>query len=373
MIRWICRSGSVLILVLLAGCAQFGTLTAQRPTPQHIAHLLAHQQYGQALAALQNIPAGTPDAATLRVMRLQAQAQAERYEQQQLEAAHREERAGNWRHAEKTLRDALGRYPGAPLRSALDTLHERRVRRIQEIDRDLLVAWGQWLNTALPAREELKRIAPFSLLDQLRIKQLEFERQNAAEGLTACGRDALRADHLSEASRCLTLAQQLQDTPAVRQALGQLAEKSADRARQEALEKQRSLEEALRRRQADLRNLVQDAIANGEWQQARVSLTKLMALDKGNQELARLKRALDEAVAVRIQQLLDQGNMLYREGKIQKAKDVWDAVLALDPEQQQARANVQRAQRVLNKLRELQEQSAKPAPPTPSSAPPPVH
>jgi tetratricopeptide (TPR) repeat protein len=173
----------------------------------------------------------------------------------------------------------------------------------------------------------------------------------------------MRIGELDDAQHCLALSQALHDTPPVRTALEQLARRRQEQQRLEELAKQRSREQDLRRRKARLHDQIQEAIAEGKWHKAQADLRRLMKLDPGNHGLTGLKKALDEAVAVRIRQLLDKGNALYRKGRIQEAKTAWEAVLALDPKQQQAQANVKRAERVLNKLRELKQQAPKTAPP----------
>ncbi len=369
------RSGTfapVLLALLLGACAQFAPWTSGRPTPAGIDRLVADNRYGDALATLRDIPADAPDAAALRAKRLQVRAQAARYAARRLAAAGREEQAGNWHHAEEILRDTLDHDPGAKgVQAMLRNLHARRVRRVQELERRILVARAEWLSRVVPARNELKRIASFGLLDRLRLAELDHERRKVAKELLAAGTGEMRIGELDDAQHCLTLSQALHDTPPVRTALEQLARRRQEQQRLEELAKQRSREQDLRRRKARLHDQIQEAIAEGKWHKAQTDLRRLMKLDPGNRELAGLKKALDEAVAVRIRQLLDKGNALYRKGLIREAKTAWEAVLALDPKQQQAQANVKRARRVLNKLRELKQQAPK-TPPVPTPAPTPT-
>ncbi|GBE10577.1 tetratricopeptide repeat protein [bacterium BMS3Bbin12] len=357
----------VLLALLLAACAQVAPWTSGRPAHEGIERLIADDRYGDALAALRNIPPDAPDAAELRAKRLQVRAQAARYAARRLAAAGKAEQAGNWHQAEKILRDTLDHDPGAKdVRTTLHNLHARRVHRVREIEHRMLIARGEWLSREIPARKELKRITSFGLLDRLRLAELDYERRKVAEKLLAAGTDAMRTGELDDARQCLTLSQTLNDAPPVRTALERLARLRQEQQRLEEVAQQRNREQDLRRRKARLHDQVQEAIADGEWRKAQASLRKLMKLDPDNRELTSLKKALDEAVAVRIRQLLDKGNALYRQGRIREAKTAWEAVLALDPEQQQAQANVKRARRVLNKLRELKRQAPK-TPPAPAS------
>ena len=360
-----------LLTLLLAACAQFAPWTSGQPSPKGIDRLVAGNHYGDALAALRDIPADAPDAAALRAKRLQVRAQAARYVARRLAAAGKAEQAGNWHHAEEILRDTLDHDPGAKeVQTTLRNLHARRVRRVQELERRMLVARGEWLSRVMPARKELKRITSFGLLDRLRLAELDYERRKVAGELLTAGTSAMHIGELDDAQHCLALSRTLNDTPPVRTALERLTRRRQEQQRLEELAQQRNREQDLRRRKARLHDRVQKAIADSEWRKAQASLQKLMKLDPDNRELTSLKKALDEAVAVRIQQLIDKGNALYRQGHIQEAKTAWEAVLALDPEQQQAQANVERARRVLHKLRELKQQAPK-TPPAPTSRPAP--
>ncbi|GEM_PF-4637309 len=360
-------AAAALLPLLLGACAQYLPWTTQ-PGPADIDRMVADDDYGEALAALQRIPADAPDAALLRAKRLQVRARAARYAAARLAAAGEQEQRGNWHRAEEILRDALKHDPGATdLKAMLRELQARRVRRERELERTMLIARGEWLSRVIPAREELRRIASFGLLDRLRLARLDWERRDVAKELLSAGSQALRDGQFEDARRCLTLSRKLEDTPPVQAALARLAARRDQELREEERARQRSREAELRRRETRLHDKVQEAIAEGDWHRAQVDLKRLMKLAPGNRELVTLKEALDEAVAARIRQLLDQGNGLYRRGHIRQAKDAWEAVLALDPNQPQAQANVKRAQRVLDKLRELKEQApAKPPVPKPA-------
>jgi len=81
----------------------------------------------------------------------------------------------------------------------------------------------------------------------------------------------------------------------------------------------------------------------------------LLAIDPDNADALALREAVDATLAARIEGLLRQGNQLYRSGNIEQAKRVWEEGLLIDPEHAQLRANVQRAESVLQNLEGLQQ------------------
>ncbi len=81
-------------------------------------------------------------------------------------------------------------------------------------------------------------------------------------------------------------------------------------------------------------------------------------MDPGNPEARRLHQQLNRTVSARVAPMLERSALLYREGKIEEAKKIWEEVLRLDPSHGQAQAGVERANRVLDNLRRLKERDA---------------
>ena len=59
-----------------------------------------------------------------------------------------------------------------------------------------------------------------------------------------------------------------------------------------------------------------------------------------------------------LENLLNAGDRLYREGEIEGAKATWRAALTPDPQDPRAREKIERAQRVLDNLENLRRSDA---------------
>ena len=129
---------------------------------------------------------------------------------------------------------------------------------------------------------------------------------------------------------------------------------------QQAVEAKTDSQDKSNRQQVDqLLMQANQALAREDLPGAQRALEALLAIDTDNADALALRDAVNSAVTVRSEELLRQGNQLYRSGNIEQAKSTWERGLLLDPENPQLLANIQRAERVLQNLQELQRKDLK--------------
>ena len=66
-----------------------------------------------------------------------------------------------------------------------------------------------------------------------------------------------------------------------------------------------------------------------------------------------MKSALQKVVDVKVSQLFEEGVSAYSRGHFERAARDWRTVLSLEPNHQQAKENLDRAEKVLEKLETL--------------------
>ncbi|MFQ5656600.1 MAG: hypothetical protein ACE5G5_03600 [Candidatus Methylomirabilales bacterium] len=347
----------LLVLANLVGCASM--FPRGQVTVQSVDELVAAEEYGIALEMLQEVPKTHPEYRALRNKIRQVQARAATYERTTLNRARRKMEEGDWSGALREVDNALDKFPSSvALKKGRKELLRKQAERIRALQTQMLIAEGKWLAEEGPLREELARVAPDDLGARWRLWSTRKEREKTARKLYELGKDAMSGGSIELAKECLALAERLDPPPAIKEEVVQLRWEIARREERARLEKQRARAEERRQEFKRLTRLAKQAMERGEFQTARGILSELIERDPGNAEVRELYEQLNKTVSAKVGPMLERGTILYREGKIEEAKKIWIAVLELDPSHVEAQARVERANRVLEKLRRLKEKEA---------------
>lgn len=342
--------------MLLAGCAQFA---GPRPVaPGQIDAWLAEQNYGSALAALANIPDAAAQRDLLLSRREQVLTQARDYEQAVLDVVRNKVKKQDFAAAFTELRIALANYPQSELlASEQQQLLPPQQLALREINDQLLITRVQYLFEALSLQGGLAQLDPD--FPMARLTELRAELDRSSGELLECGQHSMRDGKLARAELCLTLAKRIQDTQLTRMALTTLEQRQSQHKKAMRSRILRSQDKSKRQQVEQLLTRANETLARDDLPGARRTLDELLALDAANADALTLRDAVNSAVTARSEELLRQGNQLYRSGNIEQAKRTWEQGLQIDPENAQLLANVQRAERVLQNLQELQSKESK--------------
>lgn len=302
------------------------------------------------------------------------------YEDKALDAAVQRRDQGDLFQARQMLDIALEQMPDSQrLIEARQAIESRRTALLRINDCRLGAARARYL-TDKAALMQLR--TPLDMKDYLQDWQARREREELdqlAVQLRDCGTQALGDRHLDLAEDTLSAAARIHGGDFVADELQQLAQlKNPEPPGQEAVVRKapppkRPAEITPQQRIRQARIGLQSAMTRGDLRQAKTLLAELRRLEGESQQLVELDRSVSEAIAAYIADAHEQANVLYRDRQIVQARDLWQKILELDPEDTQARANLDRAERVLKKLEELQGITAEtpaPAEPTPAPAAP---
>jgi tetratricopeptide (TPR) repeat protein len=220
------------------------------------------------------------------------------------------------------------------------------------------------------------------------VERVQTELDNVTERLAIAGEQSLARGDLLSAEAFLTTARRIDPTPRIQSALDIIAARQdsiaqAEQARlsqiQRDEQRQRNQEAAARdRRQlADfnqrfltLINQIEEALDQQQLLEANRLIQRARTMKPDAEEIEPLDGQLAEKISRQVERYLADGNDFYRRGSFERAKQVWETALELDPENLTVRAQVDRVKRVLANIRELQgRQAGRPPPPPP---PPPV-
>ena len=274
--------------------------------------------------------------------------------------------------AERTLQGALDYLPGHDrLEQALaQTASQRRVQMQEARDR-ALVDEADYLLARQASLKEQARLQPTGYLDSWQRSRVQARLEKMAEPLRNCARRNLERDVLQLAQRCLALAERIRGRDFVQNTRQTLqarlappqpaqpapappAPRPAPPARNDNHKQQ----------EAGLRAELTRAMNAGDLSQARAITRQLIALKGETPQLRDLQRSLNTAIEVQIESLHKLASEHYRSQRYQEARAAWEEVLKLDPDDPQAQALIERAERVIQKLESLHQEDGNAAPGT---------
>ena len=119
---------------------------------------------------------------------------------------------------------------------------------------------------------------------------------------------------------------------------------------------ERKQERAERRRERQLKGLLQDAendMARGAYSEALVKLDEAQRRAPEHPQVKELLAKVQTTLSLQVTSLMELGDRLYREEQIGPAVAVWETALELDPNHQGISEKIDRARRVLEKLESI--------------------
>lgn len=354
----------MLLLALQTGCALLTTSYTENRT--QIDQWVSEKEYGRALKALSQIPPKDPHYLEAAEKRKQIEALAAAYEQEVRQENRKLLDEGKWAEAMDSYDEALRRLPeSVVLKDGLAKLHRRQSAELDRLELKRLMDHGSWLKQTLPTYRDIARVDPRNSNAQRRLTRMQDEAEEIADELALHGNRALANSNLDSAAALLNLAADLSNAPAIQESLKQLnqerdvANKRANSQRHRQLKKQRIAEKRRRQRVERLREEFDQAFAQKNFTTARKHLHALSKAGMQSTEYRKLQRQFERAIDKETSQLFDIGVNAYSRGQYAKAANYWRQVLELKPDNKQAKENLERAERVLEKLKALQEKQNK--------------
>lgn len=328
------------IVGLLSGCALF----PQPAQPEDTRLRTALEEYTSAKATGE---AGQESLARARLSYIDAA----------LDAAAQHQQAGEWFQTRQLLDAALKQAPDSQqLRDAHEQIASEIAARLRSNDCLLGAARARYLTDKASLLEQRAPLESKDYLQDWKSKREREELDQLAVQLRDCAAAALDDNQLDVAEETVSAAARIHGEDFVadeRQRLKQLS-KPAPAAKPVTAPKPKPHVDTPQQRIRKARIALQSAITRGDLRQAKTRIVELRQLEGDSPQLVELDKAVSEAIAAYIAETHARANTLYRDQQIEQARDLWQKILELDPEDIQARANLERAERVLKKLEELQ-------------------
>lgn len=340
-------------LALLAGCCLLAgcQLIAPQQAPADARMQEALQEYSDAKEALER---GTADRGAQRQMSSARQTLVVTA----LQTAERHQREGALYQARSALDAALEQVPDSrALSTAREEVEAERGTRLRINDCRIASARARYLADKSDLAQARAPLQAKDFLQDWQSRRETEELSSLAAQLRDCGNFALNEQRIDLADETLSVAARIGGADLVAEEQAQLQQlKNPPKVVQPQPKPKvkRSAEQIAQQKLRRTRLALQSAITRGDLRQARSDVAELRKLEGDSEQLLALDRSIGTAITAYITDAHERANTLYRDRRIEQARDIWQRILELDPNDMQARTNLERAERVLKKLDELQ-------------------
>jgi len=354
----------LVITLLLAACSQLPT--ADSPgTGIQLEQYLAKNDYEGAHQWLDGqARKGADTTANKRLLEQHIHA----FEQSTLTQLTRLEKEGNWNEALDQLNTALDKLPHSAVllaeRKRALSLRDPALQR--NIESELLIR-ANYLRQSMEILQDRQKIRSPTLTESVHKTRLRLEQHELSTLLLSCATNAISREDYVNAEKCLRAAKAGGDPEKIQALREELARAQLDGGVDPDIQRKRLVQKQQAAQQ--YRQQLHAALARGELAQARAIIHELMKLEGHTPELTALRNAVEAAISARVAELHDTANAYYRDSEIVLAREQWVEILRLEPGNEQARDNINRANRVLKNLETLQQDNGTASTPVPAAGP----
>jgi tetratricopeptide (TPR) repeat protein len=349
----------LVLLVSSSGCAYLTSFSSDLPA--RVDSLIKQKEYGKARDILAYVKPGHPDYAQLQRQKKRLATLIKAYEKNVLKTSQRLIKQGEWYAAQRSLEKALARLPDSlVLQHAYAEFIKQRDAYLEKLELSLLLNRANWLIKNAPVQKEMVRVLPTEFRRYPELRDYASLVESTAVKLVECFQNALKIKDYETADQCLMLAENIGSDKIDPKALAR-AHRELARAEKSRLQKINSKTRALI---AELKQGYSYDILR----RTRAHLDVLRRKQTRDSGFIKLRKDLEHRFRKGIDRKIAAGRQLYSTGKIKEALSIWTALLEIDPGNEKLQAHINRAKRVLRKLKRLSVEGAAVQPPLKSGA-----
>jgi hypothetical protein len=356
------RLAGLLVAVLLpviAGCSQMDPIRLGQDRPEDLQPLIKQHEYARARQLTGKYP-------SLDTMEIQAwiTSQESEYEAAVFSDARALEKDNDLLGAVQLLSAALQKLPHSTLlRELRNTIEQARVEQLKTNEREQLVSRANFMIEQQKLYRHKINLESPSLAQRWEQSRNEKESRELSVKLLEHGQHAMQTGRLEIAENCLQLSSTLNPSPEADALLSEIRtmEKSREKVAQKQatlkkVQKQQKVKQKQENKTKVLVEETQQALAREDLQVARAAFVQIPSSELQHKEVAAIQDNLNKAVNAHVKRLILAGDAQYRSDNVLGAIRTWTEGLSLDPDNQELRERVERANRVLARLEELRRQ-----------------
>ena len=218
-------------------------------------------------------------------------------------------------------------------------LDKKTSERVTQLRKDMLLRRASALVQYEPIYNELETLLPSDYGAADDINQYKSERREIAANLYNCGMQSMIEKNYAQAEECMELSNKLVS--------GVEKQTLLDKAR--VIRKQQDD----KRRSEQIMQVYQQAYASGNLAEAHTQLEILLTLTPENNQVSVLRDQLNIEIKKRMDKDLDQARSLYSQGKINEALIICNALMLVDPKNEELLGMINRAEKVSKNIEKL--------------------
>lgn len=322
--------------------------------PKKLESWTKENKFKHALSTINYVNTKHKDYKKIQKLKLAIIEKAKKYEEEQIEFAKNLAEKGQWVKAFIALDKAIDTLPspGKILKVRKDLLDQREVILLT-YDNLLLSTHAQKLADDLAIYENLKVILTEEEARRFHVDEYNKSRIEACLKLAKRSQEQYNSGQFILASATIDTALSLKPEGEILNQL-QLIQKQIDSDRERKKQIQISRIKALI-------NKLQQGYSHEILVQANIMLDWLIENKaKGSSEDDKLIKTLETHLSKGINQYIEAARNLYSKGKIQQALDIWKELYLFNPQHPKLLSHINRAEKVLAKLKKLQKSSKEP-------------
>ncbi len=351
---------SIFFFILsLSSCTQLTTFPQEDLNAQ-VDGWIAADEYGKAIEAIHYVQPEHPQYQELKNRQESVLELAQNYEKSISERVNKLIGENLWDSALNLIDQAKKNYPGGQLIYEADNkLHKLQAEQITKLEQRLVISRAKWMEEALPVYKNLININPKNTSLNLYVDQLEYEAESLAKQLTWMAEQAIDDKHFKTAQLRLALANNIAPEPQRTELLNKIIMKNE---KNKKIVQSNKINQEIKQQQKNDSQYQQALFDNIErsYNSGWLAVTKnlISQLDETEQqspEIIQLSHEVDKAIEQQVTSLFSQADKLYEEGQFEMAIGKWQSVLIYEPDNESALENIQRAEKVIEKIEHLRE------------------
>ena len=333
----------IIMVLFFSGCAFIHSL--DNNLPQQVEDWMQNKEYAKVIDTLAYLRASHPHYRKLVPLREVAVQKALEYETYILTRGKQFHDKQLWQKAYITYEQGLEKLPGsAAIQQAMNEFVVQRDAYIKQLSYEILFNKSQAILANSPIQNKITTAAPDNYRYSTMSRHHELEKNEITVELLDCAESTLHANQLITSQKCLELASNLYGDPSPKRL----------QALQNKLKKKRkSLSQLLSQTAQTNLAATADALKNRKLKDAYDHIQKIPAEEQQKPAVVKLREQLNKEIKLTVKQGAATGRKLYSAGKIKEALEIWQALLLLEPDNLALKNHIERAQRVLKKLKSL--------------------